>query len=145
MIHFSTLSKPTRLRQHSVYLLRASYLETKHDVDVLVRGVRAAFKIAHTAPMTSVTDVQSKHPLLDHHFSRLSDAELADMVRDRVETVYHPIGTCSMGPGGVVESDLRVKGTQGLRVCDASVFPKLVSGHPVGCGSSETLLRESGY
>ena len=130
---------------YSVYLLRVSYLETKHDIDVLVRGVRAAFKIAHTAPMTSVTDVQSKHPLLDHHFSRLSDAELADMVRDRVETVYHPIGTCSMGPGGVVESDLRVKGTQGLRVCDASVFPKLVSGHPVGCGSSETLLRESGY
>jgi choline dehydrogenase len=82
--------------------------------------------------MTSVTDVQSTHPLLDHHFSRLSDAELADIIRDRVETVYHPIGTCSMGPGGVVDSDLRVKGTQGLRVCDASVFPTLVSGHPVG-------------
>ncbi|KAJ8594667.1 alcohol oxidase [Rhizopogon salebrosus TDB-379] len=113
-------------------LLDPSYLETKHDIDTLVRGVRAAFKIAHTAPMTSVTDVQSTHPLLDHHFSRLSDAELADIIRDRVETVYHPIGTCSMGPGGVVDSDLRVKGTRGLRVCDASVFPTLVSGHPAG-------------
>ncbi|KAG1723029.1 uncharacterized protein EDB91DRAFT_1173780 [Suillus paluster] len=113
-------------------LIDPSYLETHHDIDVLVRGVRAAFKIAHTAPMTSVTDVDASDPELDHHFSRLSDAELADVIRDRVETVYHPIGTCSMGPDGVVDSDLRVKGIQGLRVCDASVFPKLVSGHPTG-------------
>lgn len=114
-------------------LIDPSYLETKHDVDVLVRGIRAALKIAHTAPMTSVTDMDaSHHPELDHHLPGLSDAELADIVRDRVETVYHPIGTCSMGAGGVVDSELRVKGTQGLRVCDASVFPKLVSGHPTG-------------
>ncbi|KAG2146121.1 uncharacterized protein EDB93DRAFT_485376 [Suillus bovinus] len=114
-------------------LMDPNYLETKHDVDVLVRGVRAGIKIAHTAPMTSVTDVDaSYHPELDHHISSLSDAELADLVRDRVETLYHPVGTCSMGAGGVVDSELRVKGTQGLRVCDASVFPKLVSGHPTG-------------
>ncbi|KAG1763659.1 hypothetical protein EV702DRAFT_1157200 [Suillus placidus] len=114
-------------------LMDPSYLETKHDVDVLVRGIRAAFKIAHTEPMsTSVTDVHSTHPELDHHFSHLSDAELADVVRDRVETLYHPIGTCAMGPGGVVDSNLHVHGTQGLRVCDASIFPKLVSGHPTG-------------
>ncbi|KAG2127230.1 hypothetical protein DEU56DRAFT_820837, partial [Suillus clintonianus] len=114
-------------------LIDPSYLETKHDVDVLVRGIRAAFKIAHTEPMpTSVTDVHSTHPELDHHFSRLSDEELADIVRDRVESLYHPVGTCAMGPGGVVDSNLRVNGTQGLRVCDASVFPKLVSGHPTG-------------
>jgi len=86
---------------------------------------------------TSVTDVHSTHPGLDHHFSRLSDAELADVVRDRVETLYHPIGTCAMGPGGVVDSNLRVHGTQGLRVCDASVFPKLLSGHPVSDGISQ--------
>jgi choline dehydrogenase len=118
-----------------VHSLRTSYLETKHDVDVLVRGMRAAFRIAHTAPMSSVTDVHSTHPELDHHFSQLSDGELADIVRDRVETLYHPIGTCSMGPGGVVDSNLCVKGIQGLRVCDASVFPKLVSGHTVSGGS----------
>jgi choline dehydrogenase len=106
---------------------------------VLVRGIRTAYKIAHTEPMTSITDVQSTHPRLDHNFSSLSDAELADIVRDRVETNYHPTGTCSMGPGGVVDSDLRVKGTQGLRVCDASVFPKLVSGHPVGLNRSEVF------
>ncbi|KAG0706730.1 hypothetical protein DFH29DRAFT_1066647 [Suillus ampliporus] len=113
-------------------LMDPCYLETKHDIDVLVRGVRAALKIANTAPMTSITDVHSTHSELDHHFSRLSDTELAEVVRDRVETLYHPVGTCSMGPSGVVDSDLRVKGTQGLRVCDASIFPKLVSGHPTG-------------
>jgi len=113
-------------------LIDPRYLETKHDVDVLVRAIRAAFRIAHTAPMSSVTDVHSTHPKLDHHFSQLSDGELADIVRDRVETLYHPIGTCSMGPGGVVDSNLCVNGIQGLRVCDASVFPKLVSGHTTG-------------
>jgi len=114
-----------------MYSLRVSYLETKHDLDVFVRGIRAALKIAHTAPMSSITDVHSTEPKLDHHFSDLSDGELADIVRDRVETVYHPVGTCSMGPGGVVDSNLCVKGAQGLRVCDASVFPTLVSGHTV--------------
>lgn len=87
--------------------------------------------------MSSVTDVDNTHPQLDHHFSLLSDAQLADIVRDRVETLYHPAGTCSMGPEGVVDSNLRVKGIEGLRVCDASVFPKLVSGHTVGRRNSE--------
>ncbi|OJA10878.1 hypothetical protein AZE42_11150 [Rhizopogon vesiculosus] len=113
-------------------IIDPSYLETKHDIDVLVRGFRAAIKIAHTAPMSSVTDVDSTHPHLDHHFSQLSDGELANIVRDRVETLYHPVGTCSMGPGGVVDSNLCVKGTQGLRVCDASIFPKIVAGHTTG-------------
>ena len=57
-------------------------------------------------------------------------------MRDRVETVYHPASTCRMAPreeGGVVGSDLRVYGAQGLRVCDTSVFPWIVSGHTVRC------------
>ena len=84
-----------------------------------------------------MTDVGSTHPLLDHHFDQLSDQELGEIIRNRVETLYHPFGTCTMGradnPAAVLDTQLRVRGALGLRVCDASVYPKLVSGHPVSC------------
>ncbi|KAF8121755.1 hypothetical protein EV363DRAFT_1437076 [Boletus edulis] len=110
-----------------------NYLATQHDLDVLIRGVRGAYKIAHTAPMTNLTDVGSTHPLLDHHVDRLSDKELGEMIRDRVETLFHPFGSCTMGkadnPAAALDTQLRVRGALGLRVCDASIYPKLVSGH----------------
>jgi len=114
-------------------LIDPNYLATQHDIDTIVRGVRGAYKIAHTAPMTDIADVGSTNPLLDHHIDKLSDQELAEIVRDRIETLYHPVGTCTMGkaddPKAVLDSGLRVRGAVGLRVCDASVYPKLVSGH----------------
>ncbi|KAF8556234.1 alcohol oxidase [Imleria badia] len=114
-------------------IIDPNYLATQHDLDVMIRGVRGAYKIAHTAPLTNVTDVGSTHPLLDHHFDRLSDKELGEIIRNRVETLYHPFGTCTMGkaedPAAVLDTQLRVRGALGLRVCDASVYPKLVSGH----------------
>lgn len=94
-----------------------------------------AYRIAYTAPLTEITDVGCTNPLLDHHFGQLSDEELGKVVRDRVETLYHPFGTCTMGnadnPLAVLDTQLRVRGVLGLRVCDASVYPKLVSGHTV--------------
>ena len=63
----------------------------------------------------------------------VSADELEAYVRSRAKTVYHPAGTCRMGAANneasVVTPDLQVKGVQGLRVCDASVMPSLVSGN----------------
>ena len=60
-----------------------------------------------------------------------SDDELFAYVRETAETVYHPSGTCRMGapddPLAVVTPDLRVRGIEGLRVADASVFPSMVT------------------
>ncbi len=63
--------------------------------------------------------------------SDLSDAELADFVRAKAETVYHPVGTCRMGGDehAVVDPQLRVRGVDGLRVVDASVMPTLIGGN----------------
>jgi choline dehydrogenase len=60
-----------------------------------------------------------------------SDDELLDFARRRGGTVYHPTSTCKMGidPLAVVDPELRVHGTQGLRVADASVMPTVVSGN----------------
>ena len=61
----------------------------------------------------------------------LSDTELAEFVRAKAETIYHPVGTCRMGAdqGAVVDPQLRVHGIAGLRVVDASVMPTLVGGN----------------
>ena len=61
----------------------------------------------------------------------LSDAELADFVRARAESIYHPVGTCRMGSdaASVVDPQLRVHGVAGLRVIDASVMPTLPGGN----------------
>lgn len=61
----------------------------------------------------------------------LDDAALADFVRAKAETVYHPVGTCRMGTdtGAVVDPQLRVHGVDGLRVIDASVMPSLIGGN----------------
>mmetsp|Transcript_18343 Transcript_18343/g.29471 ORF Transcript_18343/g.29471 Transcript_18343/m.29471 type:complete len:926 (+) Transcript_18343:11700-14477(+) len=64
-------------------------------------------------------------------FADMSDTALDDYILNTCETVYHACGTCRMGslddPNTVVGPDLAVKGVQGLRVCDASVFPEIVS------------------
>ena len=60
-----------------------------------------------------------------------TDAEYADFIRRKAETVYHPVGTCRMGKDdrAIVDSELRVHGVQGLRVVDASVMPTLPTGN----------------
>lgn len=60
-----------------------------------------------------------------------SESDFIDFVRNRAETVYHPIGTCRMGSddAAVVDPLLRVRGVDGLRVVDASVMPELPGGN----------------
>ena len=61
-----------------------------------------------------------------------TDAQIRDFLRRRVDTVYHPIGACAMGPDAataVVDAQLRVHGLEGLRVVDASIMPTLIGGN----------------
>ena len=65
-----------------------------------------------------------------------TDAQIEAYVRQHADTIYHPVGTCRMGPasqaadgGSVVDAELRVHGLQGLRVVDASVMPQIVGGN----------------
>jgi choline dehydrogenase len=96
------------------------------DLRVLVAGVRLARRIFAAAPFAR----WAGEPLLPPAEVR-TDEELAAFVRERAETLYHPVGTCRMGDdaGAVVDAALRVRGVEALRVVDASVMPVIVRGH----------------
>ncbi|HEY8586416.1 MAG TPA: GMC oxidoreductase [Rhodanobacter sp.] len=61
----------------------------------------------------------------------ITDAEYTDFIARKAETIYHPVGTCRMGNDNdaVVDSELRVRGVEGLRVVDASIMPNLPTGN----------------
>jgi choline dehydrogenase-like flavoprotein len=61
-----------------------------------------------------------------------SDDDIRKVLRERVDTVYHPVGTCKMGVNdslAVVDPRLKVHGLEGLRVVDASIMPTLIGGN----------------
>src|SRR5689334_7627515 len=67
-----------------------------------------------------------------HPGAQLQSAEeLVEFVRNHTQTWYHPVGTCKMGHDAlaVVDEQLRVRGTEGLRVVDASIMPTIVNGN----------------
>jgi choline dehydrogenase-like flavoprotein len=67
------------------------------------------------------------------HFTKdvRTDDDIRNVLRQRVDTVYHPVGTCKMGIDAmaVVDPKLKVHGVQGLRVADASIMPTLIGGN----------------
>ena len=60
-----------------------------------------------------------------------TDTQIEQYIRNKADTIYHPVGTCRMGSGpmDVVDAELRVHGIAGLRVVDASIMPQVVSGN----------------
>ena len=96
------------------------------DVRTLIHGLRLARRVLAQQPLASFVDEE----LLPGAGAR-SDDDLLAHLRARSQTLYHPAGTCRMGtdPLAVVDPTLRVRGIDGLRVVDASVIPRLPSGH----------------
>ncbi|QZY14288.1 FAD-dependent oxidoreductase [Streptomyces decoyicus] len=98
-----------------------NYLATEDDRATMVRALRMLLDIADRPSLR-------KHRRADHRVPRTTDdAGLLDFARRELQTLYHPAGTCSIGP--VVDSRLRVHGVDGLRVVDASVMPTVVRGN----------------
>lgn len=102
-----------------------NFLGDEDDVRTLLKGYRMAQDIVGQAPL-------ARFGLKDIYSQNLhSDEQLIELLRQRTDSVYHPIGTCKMGNDemAVVDQHLRVHGIEGLRVVDASVMPTLVGGN----------------
>jgi choline dehydrogenase len=103
-----------------------NYLATEEDRATMVRGVCMARKLARTAALSPyITDEYQPG------FDVESDDEVLAFIREQGTTIFHPVGTCRMGSdaGSVVDTRLKVRGVDGLRVVDASIMPLLVSGN----------------
>ncbi len=96
------------------------------DLKALLHGLRLARRILAQEPLAGLVAAE----LLPGKEAQ-SDEALIAHIRATSQTLYHPIGTCRMGtdPLAVVDPELRVRGIEGLRVVDASVMPRLPSGH----------------
>jgi choline dehydrogenase len=106
--------------------IRLNYLSTEEDRRVAVASIRQARQVM-TAKALAPYAPQEWLP--GPAFA--SDAELAAKAGDIATTIFHPVGTCRMGPDpmAVVDASLRVHGLEGLRIVDASVMPRIVSGN----------------
>jgi choline dehydrogenase-like flavoprotein len=101
--------------------IQHNYLTAFVDQQVIVNGVRRMLDIA---AQPSFQKVVTGEPI---NFPQApSDAAVLAWARETGLTVHHPCGTCAIGQ--VVDTDLRVYGTEGLRVIDASVMPTIVGG-----------------
>jgi choline dehydrogenase len=112
-----------------------NYLSTDYDRHVAVNALRLTRRIA-TAPALAPYRPHEILPGLAYQ----TEEELQDAAGNVGTTIFHPVGTCRMGtaddPGAVVDSRLRVRGVEGLRVVDASVMPVITSGNT----NSPTLM-----
>jgi choline dehydrogenase len=106
--------------------IRGNHLTEPDDVAALVAGVELARRIAGTGPLAEAAgrEIFPGAPVDG------ADA-LEEDVRRRAELLYHPVGTCRMGTDdeAVVDPELRVRGTRGLRVVDASIMPLIPGGN----------------
>lgn len=107
--------------------IEPNYLAEEADLVELVQAARILRRIAAAAPMAEII----KREVLPGRETQ-SDEALAEDIRARSGSVFHPCGTCAMGPDAgrsVVDPRLKVHGLEGLRVVDASVFPLITSGN----------------
>jgi choline dehydrogenase len=103
-----------------------AYLADEADLDVLVAGLRQSREIAAQEPLAKLTGGEYAPG------KGVADEEqMRDWVRAEVITLYHPTSTCAMGAAdnAVCDTELRVRGVEGLRVVDASVLPTVPRGN----------------
>lgn len=106
------------------------FMSTNTDRYIFRHAVREVLALTETAPFSGhlageTPPADSKYPALT---MESTDGEIDARIKGFMGTVAHPMGTCALG--SVLDASFRVKGVQGLRVCDASVFPEPIGAMP---------------
>ena len=107
-------------------IIDPKFLTHPDDMQDMIDGYKKMMEIMQTEPIGKY--------IQDHDFRPIdinNDADIEKAMREKADTVYHPVGTCKMGNDemSVVDNNLKVKGISGLRVIDASIMPTLVGGN----------------
>ena len=107
-------------------LIDPNFLGERDDVDRLMRGFRLMRGLLQQPALAALGGQETENSA-----KAINDFQVEQFIRDHADTVYHPVGTCRMGTGplDVVDHELKVRGIQGLRVVDASIMPRVVSGN----------------
>ncbi|HOE43030.1 MAG TPA: choline dehydrogenase [Rhodoferax sp.] len=110
----------------SLPLVDPDFLGHRDDMDRLIRGFKLMRNILAQPALAQFGGRE-----LDSTAGAQTDAQIEQVIRDHADTIYHPVGSCRMGNTDmdVVDAQLRVHGMQGLRVVDASIMPRVVSGN----------------
>ena len=105
-------------------LIDPNYLGDPADLAMAMAAARRRIEILDAEPFAEVR-LGKAHP------GDVSDADLETLIRRGASTIWHPTSTCRMGidDRAVVDADLRVRGIERLRICDASVMPTMTSGN----------------
>jgi choline dehydrogenase len=127
--------------------IQPNYLAEREDLDELAEAAGFLRRLAAQEPMAEIIEEE-----LQPGAGVATRAEIEQDIRERSGSVFHLSGTCAMGPDtkeAVVDARLRIHGLENVRVVDASIFPRLVSGNTnaasimVGEKGSEFLLEDS--
>ena len=107
-------------------LINPNFLDDRRDVDTLIKGAKITQNILNTPPLKKY----QKREIYGVH-SALTDKQWEQHIRNRADTIYHPVGTCKMGKDtlAVVDSSLKIRGLNNIRVADASIMPTITSGN----------------
>ena len=107
-------------------LIDPNFLGEADDLETMVGGYKITKRLLETPAMRAL----QKQDMFTEDVR--TDDDIRKILRERVDTVYHPVGTCKMGvndPMAVVDPKLKVHGVEGLRVVDASIMPTLIGGN----------------
>ena len=105
--------------------IRFNYMQTEHDLSEMREGIRLAREIFHQKAFDEYRGKEINPGNID------SDTDLNEFIKNKGDTAYHPCGTCKMGKDNtsVVNEKLQVYGVENLRVVDASIMPKIITGN----------------
>jgi hypothetical protein len=106
-------------------LIDFKFLEDEQDLQDMVDGYKVTQKLMQAPALQD----KIKEDMFTANVK--TDDEIREVLRQRVDTVYHPVGSCKMGVDemAVVDPELKVYGVEGLRVVDASIMPTVVNGN----------------